>query len=253
MVLNSNADPSNTFTLALNEFADFTHEEFLNSKTGYRADLYNSNVARGKGAEEEDYDGFRPHGNHYLGQFKPKRGVIVADEHDWRSHGAINPVKNQGSCGSCWAFSAVGAIEALNYIETGEMVKLSEQELLDCMYGTTLDCCYGCSGGLMDPAFEFVVQNGGIDTQDDYEYWGAWSWGCNAIKRDDRTVVTISGYQDIPQDEKALQAAVHQQPVSVAVCASDMQFYYSGIVNKCCSTLNHGVVAVGYGTDKGSG
>ena len=167
---------------------------------------------------------------------------------DWRSSGAVTPVKNQAQCGSCWAFSTTGSVEGVNAIFSGKLVSLSEQELVDCDKGQD----NGCSGGLMDFAFGFIMENGGIDTEDDYPYTAA-DGVCLDPKRA-RHVVTIDGYEDVPaNDEGALKAAVANQPVSVAIEADQKSFQlYSGGVfsdDSCGTELDHGVLVVGYGKD----
>lgn len=125
--------------------------------------------------------------------------------------------------GSAWAFSAIAAVESINQIVTGELISLSEQELMDC------DTSYnaGCDGGLMDDAFEFIISNGGIDTDEDYPY-KARNDSCDANKRN-RKAVTIDDYEDLRMNEKSLQKAVSNQPVSVAIEAGgrDFQLYKS--------------------------
>lgn len=179
------------------------------------------------------------------------RGFVgdVPDSIDWRKKGAVTQIKDQGSCGACWAFSATGAIEGINQIVTGSLVSLSEQELCDC------DRTYnsGCGGGLMDYAFKWVIQNHGIDTEDDYPYQAA-EKTCLKNKRNHR-VVTIDGYTDIPaNNEEILLQAVATQPVSVGICGSEraFQLYSKGIFTGPCSTsLDHAVLIVGYGSKDG--
>eukprot|EP00892_Ulva_mutabilis_P008077 jgi/Ulvmu1/5641/UM231_0004.1 len=176
--------------------------------------------------------------------------VSLPDTVDWVEKGAVTEVKNQKSCGACWAFSTTGAIEGINQIFGGELVSLSEQELVDCDVG--LD--HGCKGGLMDHAFAWVVNNGGIDTEKDYKYH-ALQDTCN-VSRKNRHVVTIDGYHDVPRDNpQELMAAVANQPVSVAVQANQrpFQLYGGGVLDGGCgSSIDHGVLVVGYGTDAGA-
>ncbi|KAF0906619.1 hypothetical protein E2562_012202, partial [Oryza meyeriana var. granulata] len=149
---------------------------------------------------------------------------------------------------SCWAFSAVGAVEGINKIVTGDLVTLSEQELVECAKNGANS---GCSGGMMDDAFAFITRNGGIDTEEDYPYTAS-DGKCNLEKKSHK-VVSIDGFEDVPEnDELSLQKAVAHQPVSVAIEAGgrEFQLYDSGVfTGRCGTSLDHGVVAVGYGTD----
>ncbi|KAK9835183.1 hypothetical protein WJX81_004077 [Elliptochloris bilobata] len=211
------------YELSLNQFADLTYEEF--SKT---------------------YLGLLPLGANNSYHFR-YADAAVPKSVDWVAKGAVTGVKNQLACGSCWAFSATGAVEGINYLKTGKLVSLSEQELVDC--DTEKDM--GCGGGLMDYAFEFIIKNGGLDTEKDYAYWSVGTF-CNKL-REGRTVVSIDGYEDVPvNSEAALAKAVANQPVSVAICASPaLQFYTSGVFGGAsCTGLNHGVLAVGLDEDE---
>jgi cathepsin L len=161
---------------------------------------------------------------------------------DWRDK--MNGVKNQGQCGSCWAFSAVGALEGLHSVKKGQLHNLSEQELVDCSgsYGNM-----GCNGGLMDYAFKYVIDNKGLASQQDYPYKGV-DQSCKTGKARN---APITGFTDVTVNSAAaLKAAIAQQPVSVAIEADTFTFqaYTSGVINddSCGTQLDHGVVAVGY-------
>jgi len=225
---NGGSPPS--YTLALNAFADLTHDEFRAARLGGLAVGPRLAGARTPSA----------------GAFEGAVGAIP-NTLDWRQSGAVTGVKDQGSCGACWSFSATGAIEGINKIKTGSLVSLSEQELIDC------DRSYndGCGGGLMDYAYKFVVKNGGLDTEDDYPYRQV-DGTCNKNKLK-RHVVTIDGYKDVPANkEDLLLQAVSQQPISVGICGSAQAFqlYSQGIFDGPCPTsLDHAVLIVGYGSD----
>merc|ERR1711907_81058 len=150
----------------------------------------------------------------------------------------------------CWSFSTTGAVEGAYQIASGQLVSLSEQDLVDC---NTVDD-NGCKGGLMDNAFQFISQNGGICSEAEYPY-KAQQGTC---QKDCKKVVTISGYEDVPKnDEKSLQYAAAKGPVSIAIEADKIafQFYKGGVLdNSACGTsLDHGVLLVGYGTDATTG
>lgn len=166
--------------------------------------------------------------------------------------GAVTPVKDQQSCGSCWAFSAIGAIEAQHFLKTGHLVSLSEQNLIDCSlsYGNS-----GCSGGWMNNAFKYVKEHGGIVSEADYSYIGYDYGQCMQYKY--RIAAKVSGFVNIPSgNEKQLQEAVATVgPISVAVDASNPSFhhYSSGIYHdpSCRSdVISHAMLVVGYGTDE---
>ncbi|KAL3840432.1 hypothetical protein ACJIZ3_025023 [Penstemon smallii] len=226
-----NAVEGRTYELGLNRFADLTNEEYRKTYLGVKPDAKRRSV--------------RAKSNRY----EPKLGDSLPDSVDWRAKGAVAPVKDQGSCGSCWAFSTIAAVESINQIVTGDLITLSEQELVDC------DSSYnqGCNGGLMDYAFQFIIKNGGIDSDKDYPYTGR-DGRCDQ-NRKNANVVSIDGYEDVPvNDEKALKKAVANQVVSIAIEGGgrDFQLYNSGVfTGKCGVDLDHGVNVVGYGTEKG--
>jgi cathepsin L len=216
-----------TFTVGLNRFADLTNTEFLERQTGLLRPL----------VQVTDTE--------HIYEFDQTQALPSSI--DWRAKGVVSRVKNQGSCGSCWSFSTTGAVEAA-WAMNHTLVALSEQNLMDCSraYGNN-----GCNGGLMDNAFRYIIANGGIDTEASYPYQQTTSYVCkyNAANKG----ASIRSYQTILQgSESALQSAVASRPVSVAMDASQYSFQlYTGgyyYEPKCSSTsLNHGVLAVGYG------
>ncbi|XP_039055687.1 cysteine proteinase RD21A-like [Hibiscus syriacus] len=224
-----NANESYSFKVGLNRFADLTNEE-------YRATYLGVKKPRRKLSKASD-------------RYAPILGEELPDFVDWREKGAVAEIKDQGACGSCWAFSATAAVEGINKLFTGELISLSEQELVDC------DRSYneGCNGGLMDYAFEFIIKNGGIDTEENYPYTGR-DGRCDSYRKK-ANVVSIDGYEDVPvNNERALQKAASNQPISVAIESGgrSFQLYESGIFDGSCGTqLDHGVTVVGYGSEKG--
>ncbi|XP_048494090.1 ervatamin-B isoform X3 [Beta vulgaris subsp. vulgaris] len=224
-------EPPTNYDLSIMEksFADMTNEEFNSIFTGRLKSR-------------------TPIKNHFPTN-KTRHRLHLPIEVDWRKKGAVTHVKDQGTCGSCWAFSAIAAVEGLHKIKTGKLFSLSEQELVDCDRGDNL----GCSGGYMELAFEYIRRNGGIASEKAYPYIGR-DGKCNKHKAKHHAV-KIKGYKTVrTNDEKSLQYAVARNPVSVAIDAGgyEFQLYDSGIFNGNCGTsLNHGVTVIGYGEKKG--
>ncbi|KAF8020393.1 hypothetical protein BT93_G0947 [Corymbia citriodora subsp. variegata] len=220
------------YKLAVNKFTDLTNEEFRASYTGYKRRP--TSVLSSVDAKPFKYANF----------------TATPAALDWRTKKAVTSVKDQGQCGSCWAFSVVAAIEGITMIKKGKLLSLSEQELVDCdVNGKNL----GCDGGFMDSAFEFIISKGGLTTEANYPYQGK-EQTCNTAKTGYRAA-SITGYQDVPaNNEKALLQAVANQPVSVAVEAGgfDFQFYSGGVFKGSCGTsVDHAVTVVGYGKTSG--
>ncbi|GAB9467856.1 Papain-like cysteine protease c1 [Globisporangium polare] len=214
--------------LAHNEYSHLSHDEFKARMNGFEMP---PGYLEGRLAKRKS---------------NVLRDVKVPDEVDWVKKGGVTPVKNQGQCGSCWAFSTTGAVEGAAFVSDGKLPNLSEQELVDCDNNGDM----GCNGGLMDHAFAWIEDNEGICSEDEYEYKAKQST-CQTCKE----IVKVTGFQDVnPNDEHALQVAVAQQPVAVAIEADQraFQFYSSGVFNLTCGTqLDHGVLAVGYGEENG--
>ncbi len=211
-----------SYTLGVNQFADLTFEEF---KSGYLSEPVLNEVF--------DVEGDEPTGK----------------DIDWVKKGIVSPVKNQQMCGSCWAFSTTGSFEAAYKLKNNKEVLFSEQELVDCSgkYGNM-----GCNGGIMANAYEYIKDNQ-LGKEADYPYTA--KQGTCSKKSGDR--FSVQGYEFLSQaNVQGLADALQNQPVSVAIEARrDFQMYHGGIyqgAEDCGHALNHGVLAVGFGTEGNS-
>ena len=226
-----------TYQLGVGPFADMTNDEF-------KATL---------GLGEQRFFPKEEPDEVWLPEVEaPRDGV------DWRTKGAVTPVKNQGHCGGCWAFSTTGSVEGAWKIAGNDLpitgcgptgCGFSEEQLMDCSkkFGNK-----GCEGGIMEAAFRYIISNKGLNTETAYPFVGK-DEACDTEK-EAQQVGTISSFKDVPPKQEAqLLAAVTQQPVSVAIEADKpvFQHYKSGVMSdlSCGVKLDHGVLLVGYGTD----
>jgi C1A family cysteine protease len=218
-----------SYTVELNKFADLTRGEFKALYLGFKPEL---RLNQAKKSFED-----------------VKVGAYPSGSLDWTQKGAVTGVKDQGQCGSCWAFSTTGSSEGAIQIAHGQLTSLSEQELVDCggSYGNL-----GCNGGLMDRAFKYMEANG-LCTEAAYPYKGV-GGTCQKNSCTASAYTKLSGYKDVTPNENSLGASVDIGPVSVAIEADQagFQMYKGGVFTGTCGqNLDHGVLAVGYGTDSG--
>jgi len=189
-----------TYWLGINKYADMSPEEVSKYLANYHV-----------GTEESK-------GAHFL----PLSNVAIPEEVDWREKGYVTPIKDQGMCGSCWTFSTTGSLEGQHFRATGKLISLSEQQIVDCTasYGM-----HGCHGGLMDIAFEYIKDRGGVDTESSYPYT-AMDGDCHYNKS--AVGATVTGFTDIQSgDEDALkQALASVGPISVAIDAAGSSFHF---------------------------
>eukprot|EP01031_Cornospumella_fuschlensis_P029685 gene29685-35831_t len=229
-----NEGNSSSYTLGHNKFSHLSYEEWR-TVVGF---------------------GLRPKPTHIpssLVHRGPEDSSSLPDEVDWTQKGAVTDVKDQGSCGSCWAFSATGALEGAYFVANGKLESFSEQNLVDCDNEEHGGTDAGCNGGMMDDAFAWVQMNRGICTEDSYPYI-AHEHECAQEKCKKVEKAAPKEIVDVDASDAALMSAIQQQPVSVAIEADQFAFqlYKSGVfTGRCGSNLDHGVLAVGYGTLKG--
>jgi C1A family cysteine protease len=215
-----------TYTLSYTgPFADLTEEEFIAQYTGL-GDL---------SLTPQDSPSFDTNDN----------SDVVADAVDWVAEGKVNPIKNQGQCGSCWAFSTMGTLESGYAISSGKLVSLAEQQLVDCDRNDN-----GCSGGWPHTAYDSYLSGVGVCSEDSYSYT-ARDGSCRASSCTAAIPSgVVTGHSNVGSSSSGLKSTLSQQPVSVTVNAGQLQLYGNGVVTgNCQGQINHAVIAVGYGTD----
>eukprot|EP00933_Yihiella_yeosuensis_P037609 TRINITY_DN3159_c0_g1_i1.p1 TRINITY_DN3159_c0_g1~~TRINITY_DN3159_c0_g1_i1.p1 ORF type:complete len:373 (+),score=98.47 TRINITY_DN3159_c0_g1_i1:77-1195(+) len=262
-----NSDPEDEAEYGHGPFSDISAEEFQSTYLPYKMDQ----------------------GRARLGGAEYKKATVgdLPESVDWRNQGAVTPVKNQGPCGSCWAESAVGNIESRYYLAKKPSgmkapVSLSVQQVIECDKHDN-----ACYGGYPKGAYEYAIEHGGIDTEADYPYKvngkticlanqtfnqtcgdgmcddpPLTSWCDVTCRQNTKAAASIVSWQALPQDEDQMAANLAKNgPLSVCLDASGafgallpwLQMYKRGVANPrfCSKTVDHGVLAVGYGVEKG--
>jgi C1A family cysteine protease len=228
-----------TYTLGHNAFSGYSSEEFA-VLMGFKSDRVKSAGLRGLIQGESDL-------------------TALPTSIDWRAKGMVNPIQDQGQCGSCWAFSTIQAVESASAIKYGTLPKLSEQELVDCDNLSNGGRDHGCNGGLMDNAFNWIGKSNGVCSESAYPYTSGTTKtsGTCAMKSCTNVAHTdVTNHVDVQTNsDNAMMTALALQPVSVAIEADQkaFQLYSSGVFTSACGTnLDHGVGLVGYGTMSGT-
>lgn len=223
------------YKLGHNQYSGMNTEEFSNFVS------YSKDIA---------FERREPNYLYGAGYFNSTLPVSV----DWVALGGVTPVKDQGQCGSCWSFSTTGALEGAYFVTNDKLLSFSEEQLVDCDNLKNGGRNHGCNGGIMDSAFNWINKNDGLCLEMDYSYVsqnGPVNQECKT------TCIEVSGskitdYFDIPvSSDNSMMGAIAKQPVSIAIEADerDFQLYSSGVfTGKCGTSLDHGVLAVGYGT-----
>ncbi|EAR95553.1 papain family cysteine protease (macronuclear) [Tetrahymena thermophila SB210] len=237
-----NQNGNATYTIGLNKFSDFTHEEFkhiiLNKKLGTRGQRLLQDT------DGEDNSNTNDNNN------QNNTNSTIAASIDWRNvNNVLNPVKDQGQCGSCWTFGAAGVMESFNAITNGVLKSFSEQQLVDCVHQAGFNSD-GCNGGFQSDGVEYAIKFG-IVTEDQYPYTAV--GGDCQITDPTSDGFYPKSYKKLQQTADDLKSGLNFSPVTVSVDASNWSSYESGIFDNCGETteqqLNHAVIAVGYDTD----
>jgi len=235
LIRQHNSKKGITYTMGLGPWTDFTNEEYRKQLT------FRATNPQGRTVVKPDYDFSKP----------------LPTSFDWRDHGAVGEIKDQGQCGSCWSFSAVGTITGAHQIATSNLVELSEQNIIDCSWIAPYNNT-GCDGGDMRTALQYVIDNHGIDTEDSYQYQDI-----NGGDREDcfyrlinRGAQIRAMIDVIEGNETDLAYAAWKCPVSIGIDASQPSFqnyqdgiYYEGACGNTIDDIDHGVTVVGFAND----
>lgn len=247
-------DSGEMFTTGIGPFIDLTPEEFAQQYLTYKgsqldqADANNNNIFIIQDTSANNTNNSQITDSHGKKKTSGRnlQTTSIPSSFDWRNYGAVTSVKNQGTCGDCWAFAAAANIEGQYYLKYGQLYNFSEQQLLDCSTAN-----YGCNGGTAPLAYQYIKSVGGLEAYNNYPYLGYQS---TCQFQSSLVVAQVSAYAIISTNESYMQQALYQYgPLAVALNANYLQFYTSGILsvsNSLCTPtdLNHAVLLVGYGT-----
>jgi cathepsin L len=227
-----NLDQTQNFTMGINQFTDLTPQEFKDQYVG--------------GLKTEV-------GSYGCKSFSSSASGAPSSV-DWRQKGVVNPVRDQGQCGSCWAFATTANAESVWAISSGKLLDLSEEFLVDCATGAGY-FNMGCNGGQPDSAFKYMINNGQC-TESSYPYKAGTTKTAGTCQKCTSAGVSFSGCYDVAsKDQVSLMAAVAKHPVVIAIEADTRYFqsYSGGILDSpnCGTTLDHAVEIIGYGTENG--
>ena len=227
-----NLDNTQNFTMGINQFTDLTPQEFKDQYVG--------------GLKTEV-------GSYGCKSFSSSASGAPSSV-DWRNKGVVNPVRDQGQCGSCWAFATTANAESVWAISSGKLLDLSEEFLVECATGAGY-FNMGCNGGQPDSAFKYMINNGQC-TESSYPYKAGTTKTAGTCQKCTSAGVSFSGCYDVAsKDQVSLMAAVAKHPVVIAIEADTRYFqsYSGGILDSpnCGTTLDHAVEIIGYGTENG--
>lgn len=227
-----NLDRTQNFTMGVNQFTDLTPQEF----------------------KDQYISGLKTEVGSYGCKSFSSGGSGLPSSVDWRNKGVVNPVRDQGQCGSCWAFATTANAESVWAISTGKLLDLSEEFLVDCASGPGY-YNMGCNGGQPDSAFKYMINNGQC-TEASYPYKAGVTKTAGTCQKCTSAGVSFSSCYDVtPKDQVALAAAVSKHPVAIAIEADTRYFqsYSGGILDStsCGTSLDHAVEIIGYGSQNG--
>jgi len=253
-ILSHNADPDASWKMGVNHLSDRTPEEYK-SLLGYKKSVSQLQVEE-RAQREATFEELIA----FAESRQTKNPVQHADSSniDWRTHGVVTAVKDQGNCGSCWSFATAETVESHWAIATGELSNLSEQQILDCTPNPK-QCggTGGCGGGTSEIAFQQIISGQhGLSSEWTYPYlsYGGQSFLCHFNKSLTEPVAVLKNYTVLPSNklDPVMYALTNIGPLSIAVDANEWGDYAEGVFNGCNVTnpdIDHGVQLVGYGTD----